>query len=45
MKYPFGFNVDFVAMAPTDEILPSLPAEILVTFSWRDASSDIGWAT
>ena len=23
-------------MAPTDEHLPSLPAEILVTFSWRD---------
>ena len=42
-EFPFfGFNVDFVSMAPTDENLPSLQAEILVTFSTRDAK---GWAT
>ena len=31
-----GFKVYFVTMDPTDENLPSLLAEILVTFSWLD---------
>ena len=37
----FGFKVDFVSMAPTDEYLPSLSAEILVTFSWRDVKGGV----
>ena len=41
IKFLFGFKVDFVSMAPTDEHLPSLPAEILVTFSWRDVKGGV----
>ena len=36
IKKVFGLKVYFVTMDPTDEKLPSLLAEILVTFSWLD---------